>query len=457
MNGHRTPADQITSESDGANMKKVLILGAGYTIKPMVDYFIDKCQYEVVMATRTASKAEAVIAGRPLGTAVSWLSDDLDALDGMVQAADIVIVMIPRSCHMDVASLCLKHQTTMITTDFKHAEIESLDEEAKKRGVLILTELGEDPGIDNMGLMQVVDDIKAKNGKITDMTSYGAGLPSFEDNRNPFGYKFSWDPLGLMRSALSPEKYFFKGQKIEANAKFVHRRIVEVDGIGTFETYPSNDATRYLSIFGLDGDISIYKGLLRFLGWSNTMIGFLKMELIENTRVEDLTNTTYAQFMARVVGVKSTDTIRADVAHAMGLPANDDIIQRLEWLGLFADEQVTLEKGTNSEVLVDAMLKKMAYGPDEKDMIIVHNEITAEFPDRTEKRISSMLVEGTPGGDTAMAGAVALPTAIAARLILEGKIGGSGVTTPTTPEMYEPILEELSSMGFAFKSKTVVL
>ena len=56
-----------------------------------------------------------------------------------------------------------------------------------------------------------------------------------------------------------------------------------------------------------------------------------------------------------------------------------------------------------------------------------------------------------------MAGAVALPTAIAARLILEGEIGGSGVTTPTTREMYEPILDELSSMGFAFKRKTIIL
>ncbi|HEX04878.1 MAG TPA: hypothetical protein ENH10_06945, partial [Bacteroidetes bacterium] len=393
-------------------MKKVLILGAGYTIKPMVDYFIDKCEYEVVMATRTVSKAEVVIGGRALGTSVAWLSDDLDALDKMVEASDIVIVMIPRSCHMDVANLCLKHQKTMITTDFKHAEIETLEDEAVKRGVLILTELGEDPGIDNMGLMQMVDEIKAENGKITDITSYGAGLPSFEDNRNPFGYKFSWDPLGLMRSAVSPAKYLVKGTAIDAVSKFEHRRIVDVDGIGTFETYPSNDATRYLKIFDLDSDMSIYKGLLRFLGWSNTMIGFLKIELIENATVVELANTTYAQFMARVVGADSTDNIRADVASGMGIPTNDDIIERMAWLGLFSDEQVTLERGTNSEVLVDAMLKKMAYGPGEKDMIIVHNEITVEFADRTERRISSMLVEGTPGGDTAMAGAVALPTAI---------------------------------------------
>jgi saccharopine dehydrogenase-like NADP-dependent oxidoreductase len=183
----------------------------------------------------------------------------------------------------------------------------------------------------------------------------------------------------------------------------------------------------------------------------------LKIKLIENTTVMELENTTYAQFMARIVGVSSTENIKADVAHAMEINSNDDIIKRMDWLGLFNDVQVTLKRGTNSEVLVNAMLKKMVYASDEKDMIIVHNEVIAEFPDRTEKRISSMLVEGTPGGDTAMAGAVALPTAIAAKLILEGEITGSGVRTPTTPDMYLPILDELSSFGFAFKRKTVVL
>ena len=34
-------------------MRKVAILGAGYVVKPMVDYFIDICKYEVTIATRT--------------------------------------------------------------------------------------------------------------------------------------------------------------------------------------------------------------------------------------------------------------------------------------------------------------------------------------------------------------------------------------------------------------------
>jgi saccharopine dehydrogenase-like NADP-dependent oxidoreductase len=103
------------------------------------------------------------------------------------------------------------------------------------------------------------------------------------------------------------------------------------------------------------------------------------------------------------------------------------------------------------------MLKKMSYAPHEKDMIIVHNEIIAEFPDRKEKRISSMLVEGIPNGDTAMARAVSLPPAIAAKLILEGKIKAKGVCMPTTQEMYEPILKEMETFGFSFKKKTIIL
>jgi saccharopine dehydrogenase-like NADP-dependent oxidoreductase len=103
------------------------------------------------------------------------------------------------------------------------------------------------------------------------------------------------------------------------------------------------------------------------------------------------------------------------------------------------------------------MLKKMGYEPHEKDMIIVHNEMLVEFPDRKEKRISSMLVEGIPNGDSAMARAVSLPPAIAAKLILEGKITRKGVCIPSTKEMYVPILEEMETFGFSFKKETIVL
>ena len=438
-------------------MRKVAVLGAGYVVKPMIDYFIDICKYEVIIATRTVSKAEKVIAGRPLGTSISWTIDQVDALEKIIREVEIVIVMIPRSCHTVVAELCLKHKTSMITTDFKHPGIECFDEEAKKQETLILTELGEDPGLDNMGLKQMIDEVHSMEGKITKIESYGAGLPSFEHNRIPWGYKFSWDPNGLMRSAVSPATYQIDGKVIEAAAKFEHHRLVDIHEIGTFETYPSSNSTRYLKEFGLDKNISIYKGLLRYIGYCNTMINLLKIKLIENNKEQNFKNTTYSKFIAKLIGSSTTEDIKIKFAKSISLDVNDDFVKKLDWLGLFDNVQISINSGTNSNLLVDLMLKKMSYEPHEKDMIIVHNEMIVEFPDRKEKQISSMLVEGIPYSDSAMSRAVSLPPAIAAKLILDGKITRKGVCIPSTKEMYEPILEEMETLGFSFKKETIVL
>ena len=438
-------------------MGKIAVLGAGYVVKPMIDYFIDICKYEVIVATRTVSKADKIIAGRSLGTSIAWTIDQVDILEKIIQDVEIVIVMIPRSCHTVVAKLCLKHKTPMITTDFKHPGIACFDEEAKKQETLILTELGEDPGLDNMGLKQMIDKVHSEGGKITKIDSYGAGIPSFEHNRNPWGYKFSWDPNGLMRSAVSPATYQVDGEVIEVPAKFEHHRLVDIHGIGAFETYPSNDSTRYLKEFGLDENISIYKGLLRFIGYCNTMTNLLKIKLIENSTEKNFKNTTYSQFIAELIDSSTTDDIKMKFAHSLNMGINDDFIKKLDWLGLFDNVQISINSGTNSNLLVDLMLKKMAYEPYEKDMIIVHNEMLVEFSNRKEKRISSMMNEGIPYGDSAMARAVSLPPAIAAKLILEGKITSKGVCMPSTKEMYEPILDEMESFGFSFKKETIIL
>lgn len=438
-------------------MRKVAILGAGYVVKPMVDYFIDICKYEVTIATRTVSKAEKVIAERSLGTSVSWTIDQIDILEKIIKDVEIVVAMTPRSTHAIVAELCLKHKIPMITTDFKHPGIECFDEEAKKQETLILTELGEDPGLDNMGLKQMIDEIHSEGGKITRIDSYGAGIPSFEHNRNPWGYKFSWDPNGLMRSAVSPATYQIDGKVIEVSKKFEHHRLVDVHGIGTFETYPSSDSTRYIKEFGLDENISIYKGLLRFIGYCNTMTNLLKIKLIENTEEKNFENTTYSQFIAKLINSSTTEDIKRKFAKSLNMETNDDFMKKLDWLGLFDNVQISLNRGTNSNLLVDLMLKKMTYEPYEKDMIIVHNEMIVEFSDRKEKRISSMSNEGIPYGDSAMSRAVSLPPAIAAKLILEGKITSTGVCIPSTKEMYKPILDEMKTFGFSFKTETIVL
>jgi saccharopine dehydrogenase-like NADP-dependent oxidoreductase len=103
------------------------------------------------------------------------------------------------------------------------------------------------------------------------------------------------------------------------------------------------------------------------------------------------------------------------------------------------------------------MLDKMQYAPGERDLLVMQHEFIAEYPDRTEKTISTMIDYGIPHGDTSMSRTVGLPAAIATRLILQGKIGLTGVQVPVIPEIYEPVLAELESMGIRFTEKTEII
>ena len=143
----------------------------------------------------------------------------------------------------------------------------------------------------------------------------------------------------------------------------------------------------------------------------------------------------------------------------MSLDINADFIHRIKWLGFFDNDLIPFDKGSNLDVLLNRMLKKMTYAKGEKDMILIHIEIIADFKDGIkEKLIATMTTKGDPKGDTAMSRIVALPTAISARMIVDGNIKAKGLRMPPNmPELYKPALDELKEYGFEFKTKRIRL
>ena len=431
--------------------KKILVLGAGMVVKPAVDYFLDKCNYHVIIATRTVSKAHEIIGGRKNTTVIQWDAEDLEKLDKLVPQADLVVNFIPPAFQVETTKICIKHKKHMIHTDFTIPEVTAMDEEAKKADIIILNEIGEDPGIDHMSIKKSLDEIKRKGGKVISLESYGAGLPSFEDNRNPFGYMFSWNPKGLMKSALASGEYIKDGKIIEAINLFDHFHIVDLEGLGSFETYPNRKCAVYKEAYGLDDEASFYRGLLRFTGWCNTIRKFMKLNLLDYLTINDYENVTYNEFMSHLV-LSSKEGAEA-IANFFNIEINDDFINKLRWLGFFKDKQIAIDKGSNVDVLVNLMLKKMSYQPNENDMAIIHDDIIVEFNGKREKWSSTMLVNGISGEDSAMARVVSLPAAISTRLILEGKITLRGSVLPIYPEIYNPVLEELEEFGIKFSHR----
>jgi len=436
-------------------MKTIAIIGAGLMTKPIVDYFIDKCKYQVIMADLTTEQPEKIIAGRHLGKSVRWSVDEPEILDKIISEVDIVVSMVPRNIHIHVAKSCLRNKKSMLTASYESPEMIALDKEAKEKGILILNELGEDPGIDHLGTQMLIDEIRKDNGKILSIYSYGCGIPSFEHSNNPMKYKFSWCPRTFLTSSQSDAEYIKNGKtiKVPGDKLFEHFHIVNIKGLGTFEAYPNKTyCEKYLIPFALKKDITFYRGSLRYPGFCSNIKNLITISLFDKNKKESFEEKTYLQFTSSLINA-STNNLKHSVAQYLKVDDNSDIINILKWLGFFDDKQISIKEGTKIDVLLDLMMKKMYYQPNETDMIIVHIEIIAEFPDKhKEKRIATMHLEGIPFGDSAMSRAVGLTVAIAAKLILEGKIKATGTRIPPTlPELYKPILEELSTFGLSFK------
>ena len=101
---------------------------------------------------------------------------------------------------------------------------------------------------------------------------------------------------------------------------------------------------------------------------------------------------------------------------------------------------------------------KLAYAPLERDVILMHHEFGVETATGAkEKRTSSLIAYGEPGGETAMARTVGITTAIAAELVLGGKVTQRGMLTPVAEEVYKPALVKLEREGFAFSEQTIGL
>ncbi|RPJ40702.1 MAG: saccharopine dehydrogenase, partial [Candidatus Latescibacterota bacterium] len=193
-------------------MKKILVLGAGLVAKPLVRYLLDQPEFQVTCASRTVSKAEALVDGHPRGVAKSVDLTDPKAIAGLVPSADLVISMVPYTFHVQVAEPCIAHKKPFVSTSYVSPAMRALDERAKAAGIMLLNEIGLDPGIDHMSAMRVFHDVKKRGGTIKSFMSYCGGLPAPEANTNPFGYKFSWSPRGVLLAGKNSAKYLKDGK-----------------------------------------------------------------------------------------------------------------------------------------------------------------------------------------------------------------------------------------------------
>jgi saccharopine dehydrogenase-like NADP-dependent oxidoreductase len=437
-------------------MARVLLLGAGLVTRPLVKYLLAQPGLQLTIASRTVSKAEALLEGHPQGRALALMVEDEGALARQVARHDLSISLLPYVHHVRVANLCIEHRKQMVTTSYISPAMRALDGPARAAGILILNESGVDPGIDHMSAMRVIDDVKSRGGAVTAFSSYCGGLPAPEANTNPWGYKFSWSPRGVLMAGKNAGRFMRDGAVVDIPGPelFAHFETVEVPGGGIFEGYTNRDCLGYIEQYGLGTIPNMFRGTLRYPGWCDTLKAFVALGCLDETPRADLAGKTFKDLAGMLVPRAAGRTdVAAEVAAHLGIAKDSEPIRRFAWLGLFSDEKLPAAP-TVLDVMVSRMLEKLAYAPGERDMLVMHHQFRAEFDDHRESITSTLVDFGIPGGDSSMSRTVSLPAAIATRMILEGKIGMTGVHAPVVPEIYEPVLGELETMGIVFRERT---
>jgi saccharopine dehydrogenase-like NADP-dependent oxidoreductase len=440
-------------------VKKVVVFGAGLVAGAHVKYLLEH-GYGVTVASRTASKARALVGshsnGRPVAFDIEREGDQ--RLDEIVREHDLAVSLLPYTYHPRVARSCLRNRKHMATTSYVKPEMQALDTEAKKLDLVLLNESGVDPGIDHMTAMKVIHRVKAEGGRITSFMSYCGGLPAPEANDNPFGYKFSWSPRGVLMAGRNAARFRREGEVVDIPGPDLFLNYwcvpVEVEGkLIPFEAYPNRDSLPYAETYGITAARTMFRGTLRNQGWCATLKKVADLGLLAETE-SDLSGLTYAQFMAKLIGRKSPRGIKQGVARKIGLAPINFIVAAMDWLGLFSNAPLPAGCKSPLDVLTATMLAKMALAPGERDLLILQHQFVAEFPDHKEKITSTMIDFGIPNGDSSMNRTVGLPAAVGVRLILEGKVASRGVLVPVLPEIYEPALVELERLGLHFSERT---
>ena len=432
-------------------MKKVLILGAGMVVKPMVEYLFDH-HYKVTIASRTRSKADKLIGGNPNGHTIAWTTDNTKMLDELVASHDLTVSLLPYAYHVMVAENCLKHGKSMVTTSYVKPEMQDLDQAARDAGLIILNEIGVDPGIDHMSAMQIIHHIHDKGGKVVKFFSLTGALPAPEAADNPFHYKFSWSPKGVVMAGNNDGRFLMGGHEkyIPTEDLFKETFSIDFPRVGKLDVYPNRDSIQYIDIYSIPEVDTIFRGTMRYPGWCQIMDVMKRMRLISYDKMA-LQGKSYAEMVAMLIGEKEAHDIRNKTAKFLGLPEDHFVIDALAWLGLFGTGPMGRNEDSPFEVTSDLMIGKMMLQPDERDMIAMQHSFLAEYPDGSREVIHARMLDfGTLRTNTAVARTVALPAAIAVRLILEGKIAVKGVYRPVIPEIYKPVLQELEKTGISF-------
>lgn len=436
-------------------MQTILIIGAGKSSTYLIDYLIKSApekRRHIILADVSKDIAEKKLRGQNNTLAAEINLKDPQSRRSLIEKSELVISMLPAFLHPIVAQDCLDLGKHFFTASYESDELRKMKEAINSKGLLFLNECGLDPGIDHMSAKQIIDREKEAGNKIISFKSYTGGLLAPESEDNPWKYKFTWNPRNVVLAGQGVSRYIESGEFKYIPYHMLFRRLEKISfqEVGDFDAYANRDSLVYRKIYELDSIPTLLRGTLRRSGFCKSWDIFVQLGMTDDTFKMDLPiGFTNRQFLDVFLPYHESKSVEDKIQELLPW-IDEEIMDKINWLGLLEDWPMSRTKGSPAALLQDLLEKKWALNPEDKDMIVMQHLFEIKTPSEIKTIISSLVCKGDNQAHTAMAKTVGLPLAMAVDLFLDGDIKAKGLRLPITPDFYEPILKKLEEEGIVF-------
>ena len=244
--------------------------GTGLSAIPGLRALIEE-GLDVKVWNRTESKAQEAVGDLTDNIAAY----DIDVLGNELSEGDIVVSMLPGDHHVPLAKCAIANRAHFVSSSYIAPEMRDLDQAAKDAGVCLVNEIGLDPGIDHLMAHKLVELYRASDAfdptNELGFISYCGGIPKVP---NPFRYKFSWSPLGVLKALRSPSKSIKNGAEFSVDRPWdaISSYEAPLPTPETFEVYPNRDSLPFMAQYHFDPEWNVrefVRGTLRLNGWAD--------------------------------------------------------------------------------------------------------------------------------------------------------------------------------------------
>lgn len=439
---------------------RILVIGAGRSSTSLIRYLIEQAgplNWRIAVGDMDVDLAASKTKGSPHAEPFVLNALNDDDRSRAIEAADFVISMLPARFHTLVVKDCIRFRKPVITPSYLSDELRAMESEIDAAGIPVLNEMGLDPGIDHMSAMKVIDTVRNSGGAMLRFESFTGGLVAPESDDNPWNYKFTWNPRNVVLAGQGGTARFRQeGQYkyIPYHELFQRVKPIQVGNHGLFEGYANRDSLGYQQVYGLEDIPTIYRGTLRKAGYSEAWNIFVRLGLTDDSFVLDhLEGMNWRDFLNAFMVFDPDRSVEDKLQMRYGV--SDEVMKKLEWLGLFSEQPVGLSSGSPAQVLQHLLEQKWSLAPQDKDMIVMWHRFGFKLEGEEQELHSYMVTIGDDPLETAMSQTVGLPVGIACKLFLTGALQQKGLLLPVKPEIYNPVLAELEAHGIVFHEERV--